>query len=290
MGRRKLGGMRLRDGLRELSDDAQHVAFWIGLAVAVVAAIGAGVYWNAWAYVWDVPPPVRGLMALAAAVFVFVLWYFLALVGHHYLGWPKSHPFQMPARNRLAPIAKAPTHQTVIDETMRAVITSRRERALLVSRDSPAQVESIVADEKPRFRVVESPSRDGLSIELHLVSSQPIEHLGMFIKELALWYVDTEKFVRVATFGEARHPWEISASASVRRLHRDSPATYGLCVFAEAGAHIPYVSNQRRTTYRLAPGKYQIDLEFSGGGHAETHETFLLVHATDAEFIGSDAT
>ena len=95
-------------GWRELSDDAQHWAFWGGAALAVLAALSAGFYWNWWAYLWHVPPPLRGLIFLAAVVLVFTTWAFLALVLHRYLGWPSAHPFQMPSKDRMDRSSKKP--------------------------------------------------------------------------------------------------------------------------------------------------------------------------------------
>jgi len=79
---------------RELSDDAQHWAFWGGLGLAVIAAIAAGAYWNWWSYLWNVPPPIRALLTVQAVIGALVLWFLLAFVAHRYFGWP--HPFYRP--------------------------------------------------------------------------------------------------------------------------------------------------------------------------------------------------
>jgi hypothetical protein len=100
-------------GWRELSEDAQHVAFWLGLGGAVLASVFAGVYWNWWTYTWSVPPPIRALVVLAAVVLVFVLWYAVALVGHHYIGWPRSNPFD-PSVVRSARQMSSPTRDRLV--------------------------------------------------------------------------------------------------------------------------------------------------------------------------------
>jgi hypothetical protein len=89
-------------GWRALSDDAQHWAFWVTLAVAVATAVAAGVYWNWWSYVWNVPPPIRGVIVLAAAVLAFVLVFFISFIGHSYFGFPREHPFRQPLRSMRA--------------------------------------------------------------------------------------------------------------------------------------------------------------------------------------------
>lgn len=87
-------------GWRDLSDDAQRFTFWVSLASAAVAAVVGGV-WYWWGYFWDVPPPIRALQAFAAAVLTFVVWWFVALIGHRYFGYPKRDPFYPDAASKV---------------------------------------------------------------------------------------------------------------------------------------------------------------------------------------------
>lgn len=79
-------------GWREFSDDTQRLAFWASVVATVIAAIGAGVYWNWWSYAWHVPPPIRALIVLAAMALVFIVCWIVLLVGNRYLGWPPFAP------------------------------------------------------------------------------------------------------------------------------------------------------------------------------------------------------
>ena len=116
-------------GFREFSDDAQRSTFWLGIAGAAVTAIAAGIYWDWWLYLWNVPPPIRAVVILAAVVSVFVLWFFVARVGHLYFGWPKRDPLdkrtpdtpQLPYPTiRIFRHVEAHTHSEVVFQRIRA--------------------------------------------------------------------------------------------------------------------------------------------------------------------------
>ena len=70
-------------GWRSLSDDARRWAFWIGGAVVIGGSASA--VWAWWTRLSALPPPIQGLVALAAGVLaLFAWWLGLAIKAHYF--------------------------------------------------------------------------------------------------------------------------------------------------------------------------------------------------------------
>jgi hypothetical protein len=77
-----------KPGVRGLIDDLRRIHF-----AAIVVPIVMASLWVWWSKTQHMPPPVIALMALATFTLFFVGWYFVALIGHKYLGVPAENPF-----------------------------------------------------------------------------------------------------------------------------------------------------------------------------------------------------
>lgn len=101
---------------------------------SVAAALGtvtAGLYFW-WSYLWGVPPPVQGLIVLAAFSCVFFMAHAVALVGHRYFRRPSTHPFY-------------PVAGTLRIEVPRAlsVTVFTHDEAIAANRDLPRRVAAL---------------------------------------------------------------------------------------------------------------------------------------------------